>query len=93
MEEKKEHIYEMYKRYRGSNLSPDGWFQHCFICSTITSYQIHYTTLCRTSCNYKIMVYMCPECKKHYNNKENFSEKYNNICFKIEEHIQDRIFP
>lgn len=93
MEEKKTKTIELYKKYKHSGLPPDGWFQHCYYCSTITSYTIEYTILQRNYFNYKIMVFLCPHCKEIFNNGEKSEVKHSDIYYKIENYIQAHIFP
>ncbi len=56
---------------------PDGWFQECFECDTITAHNIFFDKCKKDDISWEIYIYICPKCKLIKN------EQFINKCHKF----------
>ena len=66
--------------YKDTKMPENGWLQGCFICYQITGRLLTFDTK-ETSKNItEYVVFVCPECKKQLNQKEELKNDYNEKC-------------
>ena len=66
--------------YRDSYLPPEGWFQGCFRCKTITAQYFLYKTFNKNQNLYEFYIYTCPDCSRLLKNNSLMTIHFNDCC-------------